>query len=69
MSAAGNGEREPRAPYLPDGFRLDETTERGLVILRRPDDSEVAAYSATGADPMEIERRAWEDFRQREGPP
>jgi hypothetical protein len=35
------------------------------VVLRHPDGSEVAVYSAEGADPKEIERRAWEDFRGR----
>ena len=60
-----DGRREGRAPYLPDGYRLDES-DRELVVLRRPDGSEVAAFSATGADPAEMERRAWEDFRGKE---
>ena len=59
-----NGGGEGRVPYLPDGYRLDET-DRELVVLRRGDGSEVAAYSATGADPKEIERKAWEDHRER----
>ena len=61
-----DGQREGRALYLPSGYRLDELAEREFVILRRPDGSEVAAFSATGADPKEIERRAWEDFGGRE---
>ena len=60
-----DGDRERRCPYLPDDYYLDELAERDLVILRRPDGSEVAVYSATGADPKEMERRAWEDARGR----
>ena len=62
----GDGPREGRAPYLPSGYRLDEQTERGFVILRRPGGSEVAVFSAAGADPKEVERRAWEDARTAE---
>ena len=58
-----NGPKEERGPYLPSRYSLDELSERGFVILRRPDGSEVAVFSATGADPREMERRAWEDFR------
>ena len=58
-----DGDRERRSPYLPSGYRLDE--EAGFVILRREDGSEVAVFSATGADPAEVERAAWEDFRGR----
>lgn len=61
----GNGPREDRGLYLPSGYRLDELAERDLVMLRRPDGSEVAVYSATGADPKEMEKRAREDFRER----
>jgi hypothetical protein len=49
--------RERRSPYLPDDYRLDELTERDFVILRRPDGSEVAVFSATGADPKESGQR------------
>ena len=59
-----NGGDEGRALYVPDGYHLDET-DRELVVLRREDGSEVAAYSATGADPKEIERTAWEDHQER----
>jgi hypothetical protein len=62
-----NGPEEERVPYLPSGYRLDELSERGFVILRRPDGSEAAAYSALGTNPKEMERRAWEDFRGRQG--
>jgi hypothetical protein len=60
-----DGDRERRSPYLPTGYRLDERAEREFVILRRPGGSEVAVYSATGADPKGMEERAWEDFRRR----
>ena len=55
-----NGPAEKRPSYLPSGFSLDETTYPGAVILRRPYGSEVAAVSADGADPLEIELAAWE---------
>jgi hypothetical protein len=58
----GDGDRERRDPYLPDDYYLDETSERGCVILYADDGREVAWFSATGVDPKEIERRAWEDF-------
>jgi hypothetical protein len=45
----GDGDRERRSPYLPTGYRLDELAERDFVILRRPDGSEAAAFSVTGA--------------------
>jgi len=58
-----DGPREPRRPYLPSGYALDELAKReDFVVLRRPDGSEVATFRAMGADPVEIEHRAWEDF-------
>ena len=48
-----DGERERRSPYLPTGYRLDET-DPDEAVLKRADGSEVAAYSATGVDPKEI---------------
>ena len=58
-----DGQREGRAPYLPSGYRLDE--EADFAVVRREDGPEVAAFSATGADPKEVRRRAWEDLRGR----
>ena len=58
-----DGRREGRAPYLPSGYRVHE--EADFAVLRREDGSEVAVFGATGADPQEIERRAWEDHRER----
>ena len=60
-----NGRRERRGPYLPDDYYLDELTDCELVVLRRGDGSEVAAFGER-ADPREIEQAAWEDFRGRE---
>ncbi len=62
--AVSDGQREDRAPYLPSGYRLDET-DADYVVLRREDGSEVAVFSATGADPREVERRAREDYQER----
>ena len=59
-----DGQREQRTPYLPSGYRLDERDPE-VLVLRRPDGSEVAAFGER-ADPKEIERAAWEDFRGRE---
>ena len=44
---------------LPPGYRLREDPD--LLILLRPDGSEVAAFSALGADPLEMIAAAWED--------
>ncbi len=67
MPAVSDGRRREgrHAPYLPSGYRVDET-DRELAVLRRPDSSEVAVFGER-ADPREIERAAWEDHRQRGG--
>ena len=44
---------------LPAGYWLQQDAD--LLVLHRPDDSVVAAFSARGADPNEIERVARED--------
>ncbi len=59
----GDGDREGRSPYLPSGYRLDETVP-DFLVLRREDGSEVDVFSPTGADPKEVERVAWEDFKR-----
>jgi hypothetical protein len=59
----GDENRESRSPYLPTGYRLGEDAD--FLVLRREDGSEVADFSATGADPAEVEHAAWEDFRGR----
>ena len=44
---------------LPPGYRLREDPD--LLILLGPDGSVVAAFSAQGADPLEVIAAAWED--------
>ena len=44
---------------LPFGYYLQFDAD--LLILRRPDCSFVAAFSAMGADPFEVEAAVWED--------
>ena len=60
-----DGQPGGRAPYLPSGYRLDES-DPDFAVLRREDGSQVAAFGER-ADPREIERVAWEDRRQRGG--
>ena len=52
--------------YLPRGYKLDEVTEPEVVVLRRPDGSVVAVFSAWGASRELIERAAWEDYERRD---
>ncbi len=44
---------------LPPGYTLREDDD--LLVLLRPGGSEVAAFSARGADPSEVIAAAWED--------
>ena len=62
-----NGAEGGRGPYLPSGYTSDET-DPDAVVLRRPDGSGVATFSAVEAGRREVERSAWEDFGGREGP-
>ena len=68
MRGGDGGPKHRRSPYLPSGYALDETG-RDFAMLRREDGTEVAVCSATGADPKEVERAAWEDFRDQGGSP
>ncbi len=45
---------------LPPGYRMREDPD--LLVVLRPDGSEVAAFSALGADPLEVIAAAWEDY-------
>lgn len=47
---------------LPPGYVLD-ASDPDVLILRRPDGSSVATFSARGADPAEVCRAAEEDRR------
>ncbi len=49
--------------HLPEGYWLEWDPD--VLVLRRPDGSEVAAFSAEGARPGEIERAVREDYRER----
>ncbi len=44
---------------LPSGYWIERDAD--LLVLHRPDDSIVAAFSVRGADPNQIERAARED--------
>ncbi len=44
---------------LPPGYRMREDAD--LLVVLRPDGSEVAAFSALGADLLEVIAAAWED--------
>ena len=45
---------------LPPGYRLKKDAD--LMVLLGPDGSKVAAFSAQGADPLEVIAAAWEDY-------
>jgi hypothetical protein len=45
---------------LPPGYRLREDPD--LLVVLGPDGSEVAAFGALGADPVEVIAAAWEDY-------
>ena len=47
---------------LPPGYRL--RLDPDVLVLGRADGSTVAAFSALGADPREVEREAREDYRR-----
>ena len=44
---------------LPFGYYVER--ELDVLLLRRPDDTLVAAFSARGVDPFEVEVAVWED--------
>jgi hypothetical protein len=43
---------------LPPGYRMRGDAD--LLVVLRPDGLEVAAFSALGADPLEVIAAAWE---------
>jgi hypothetical protein len=47
---------------LPPGYRLE--LDPDVLVLRRPDGSTVAVFSAVWADPEDVEREAREDYRR-----
>ncbi len=44
---------------MPPGYRMRDDAD--LLVVLRADGSEVAAFSAQGADPLEVIAVAWED--------
>ncbi len=44
---------------MPPGYRMGGDPD--LLVVLRPDGSEVAAFSALVADPLEVIAAAWED--------
>jgi hypothetical protein len=50
---------------LPPGYRLEWDLD--MLILRRPDGSEVATFSARGAMPERVEEEAREDAARDRG--
>jgi hypothetical protein len=44
---------------LPFGYHLERDDDQ--LILRRADGSDVAAFSAVGLDPFDVELAVWED--------
>ena len=48
-------------PRLPPGYHLQRDPD--LLLLRRPDGSVAAAFSARGATEEAVERAAWGDRR------
>jgi hypothetical protein len=53
-----------RPPKLPEGYRLDLTSDPDAPALRRPDGSVVARFGArsSGTMPEAVEREALEDL-------
>lgn len=49
-----------RKEDLPPDYTLRGDAD--LLVVLRPDGSEVAAFSALGANPMEVIATAWEDY-------
>ena len=45
---------------LPPGYSLDES-DPDVLVLRRPDGTTAAVFSALGATPVSIQEAAWEE--------
>ena len=63
VSPVSRGMREDED--LPPGYRLQQDPD--ILLLLGPDGSVVAAFSALGADPLEVFAAAWEDHGGRRG--
>jgi hypothetical protein len=49
-------------PKLPEGYRLDLSSDPDAPVLRRPDGTKVACFSARGMTNGAIEQEALEDL-------
>ena len=58
--------RNELRPRLPPGYRMEHDSD--LLVLRRQDGSMVGAFSARGATKQEVEKAAYEDYRESTGP-
>ena len=54
-------------PLQPPGYGLDRS-DPDVLVLRCPQGVVVARFSARGATTEDIEREAWEDYRERSRP-
>jgi hypothetical protein len=54
-------------PLLPPGYSLVRS-DPDVLVLRCPQGLVVARFSARGATTEDIEREAWEDYRERSRP-
>jgi hypothetical protein len=56
-------------PRLPDGYRLDLSSDPDAPVLRRPDGTAAARFSAWGMTKEAIEQEALEDLLHRSEEP
>jgi hypothetical protein len=56
-------------PKLPEGYRLDLSSDPDAPVLRRPDGSAVARFSAWGMTDEAVQREALEDLLRRSEEP
>jgi hypothetical protein len=58
-------QRREGPPKLPEGYRLDLSSDPDAPVLRRPDGTAAARFSAWGKTKEAIEQEALEDFLHR----
>jgi hypothetical protein len=54
------GRMHDESSWLPPGYSLDGSCP-DILVLRRPDGTTAAVFSALGATPESIQQAAWED--------
>ena len=57
------GTGSPEGPRLPPGYSLDRS-DPDILVLRCPQATVIARFSAQGATAEAIEREAWEHYRE-----